>query len=674
MKLRIPELPLLRRELTELSNRRRTYIVRVLGACILLFFVFLAYQRAMTEREMLASNFGGFVGPTTYLGIGGAVFSEITPQLFYSIQLLLPAFCCAAVTSEKENNTIGTLLITKLSPGTIVLEKLGSRIIPMLTILLLAFPVLAHVHSLGGVDTDLLTGTIWLLLAECVLIAGISLMFSCWFATTTAAFIWSYAAIGAMLVFSMSLRGTAILPSAIWADVFHNGDLDVSMVQLRLMQNMGMAPAPGTGQQEMLLPIIIARSIPALFLATLTLFAARILVVRRAFISQSSVLLKIFRRIDSFFKALNERTTGGIEIVRDSSPLPEDDPVAWRERNKKSLGKARYLFRFLIFIEAPTLFICAMAATISARSAFEGLYVLQTVIWTVAALIAAVKGATLFSSERAKQTIEPLLASPMTATELLEQKVAGMRRLIIVLATPVLTVNLTHFLLSTRFGSWTGFFLSLEPVIYIALLVGGAGLLHFRIRGNTQSSTRKLQAAGCCVAILLGGGKLLFGESDSVNPWMYMFLSIVSTFVLLYLIAWISTGIGLKVHSQTKAVLTAVGVLATWAVVPLVIWPMFGFTSPAREILLTLSPYSLIEANERYLSGTMVFGSSWNYSDDIGTNWWKYTIPLYFVLILAVRRLIRWIAPSLLNRLETPDPSWSGTPTTRVPVLGGSET
>lgn len=667
----IPELPLLRRELTELANRRRTYVVRVLGACVLLFFVFLAYQTAILERERFLGGMS-FIGPQRFLGIGGAVFASITPQLFYAIQLLMPAFCCASVTSEKENNTIGTLLLTKLSPGTIILEKLGSRLIPMLTILLLAFPVLAHVHSLGGVDTDLLFGTIWLLLAECILIAGISMMFSCWFATTTSAFIWSYAAIGVMLISSMSLGQAALLPSGIWKDVFHNGDLGVSTAQLTFLQGMGMAPMAGPGQPENLLAIIIARSIPACLLAAMTLFIARLYVVRRAFITQSSFVLKIFRRIDGFFKALNERTTGGIEIVKDSNPLPDDDPVAWRERNKKSLGKARYLFRFLLFLETPTLFICVMSASISARSAFGGLFVLECLIWTLAALICAVKGATLFSSERAKETIEPLLASPLTANELITQKIAGMRRLILVLATPVLTVSLTHFLLTFRFGNLALFLNSFAPLIPLAVFAGSLALMFNLITRGMKTVIRKALAAGAAAGIFWGMRYFLFAPVGRPNPWIYLLLSTAGTFLLLYLIAWVSTGIGLKIHSQTKAVIAAVGVLAAWTILPIVVWSAFGMTSPGREFFLTLSPYSIVESTERYLSGRMVFGASWNYEDEVGLNWWKYTLAFYSMAVFVVWQVIRWRAPVLLNRRETPKQLYAGLPTSGVPVLGGS--
>ena len=668
------ELPLLRRELTELSNRKRTYIVRVIGACVLLFFVFLSYREAMIAREQLISAFGGFVGPTTYLGIGGAVFAAITPMLFYTIQLLMPALCCSSVTAEKENNTIGTLLLTKLSPGTIILEKVGSRVVPMLTILILAFPVLAHVHSLGGVDTDQLFGTIWLLLTECFLIASVSILFSSWFSTTTTAFVWSYAFIAFMLVLSMSLEMTTFLPSAIWEQAFAGSDRYASAAQTAMLKRMGMAPpaaAAFSGWKDVFRESFFAWMVIGLFL-----LLARLCVVRRAFVSQASVLLKAFQLVDRFFKSLNQATTGGIEIVKDSNPLPDNDPVAWRERTKKSLGKARYLFRILIALEVPTLFICLFAATVSARSAFTGLFVLQCLVWTLVGLIAAVKSATLFSSERAKETIEPLLASPMTGREILQQKITGIRRLLLVLSVPVLTVNLTHFLLHANFnansnnlGQW-----GLVAVTLIPGIAGAIGIMWLVVRnprkiGQTSSFLFFVGGASVC-GVLLSLVLLLIDSGPEATSVKYLVLSCTTATILLYLIVWVTTGIGLFIHSQTKAVIVAVGVLATWIVLPVVIAGVFGPNS--RELVVSLSPYSLVEANERFLTGQMLFGSSWDYTDHLGKFWWVATHTTFSFLILVLWLVIRALTPHLLNRREKKSVPFAGMPASRIAVLEGS--
>ncbi|HIE98986.1 MAG: hypothetical protein ABGZ23_29740 [Fuerstiella sp.] len=615
----IPELPLLRRELTELANRRRTYIVRVVAAIILLFLVFVAYSQAIGQRLQFMGN-TGLTGPMQYMGIGGDIFARIIPLLFYTIQILMPALCCACVTAEKENNTLGTLMLTRLSSGTIVLEKFGSRLVPMLTLLLLTFPVLAHVHTLGGVDTDLLIGTLWLLFCECLLFASIAIACSTWFTTTVTAFIWSYVLIGFLAALTLSLGYTTFVPSAIWRSAFMDSQWGVTRSQMAFLNAAGLGFGAGVSPSTWLMPV--ARSVPALFATLGFLLFARVILVRRAFVSQSSALLRVFRAVDVFFTALNDRTTGGIELICDSNPLPGDDPVAWRERNKKSLGKARYLFRVLVVLEIPTLFICVMAAEVSARNRFQGLYVLQGLIWTLAVLVTAVKAATLFSSERAKQTIEPLLASPMSGVDMLSQKVVGMRRLLIVLSVPILTVNLTHFLLDVDLNSL---------------------------------STVVLQ-----------------------RPLAYLLLSICATFALLYLVTWLSVGIGLKLHSQTKAILASVTVIAAWTVIPLVIAQFFLLRPPAQEFVTTFSPFSAVAATEQYLTEPFMRTSYDRYGqvEDVPRLLWACcAIAVYAAATLMIRHVVRKTCPFLLGRREnlSEPPPASVTRQAQLPVLEGTQ-
>ncbi|MFN9037956.1 MAG: hypothetical protein ACK5YO_16755, partial [Planctomyces sp.] len=73
---------------------------------------------------------------------------------------------------EKERKTLGLLFVTRLSPLVIVLEKPGSRLLPMLTLLLITFPMLAFAYSLGGLDRLWLLATFWLLFRECLLWSG----------------------------------------------------------------------------------------------------------------------------------------------------------------------------------------------------------------------------------------------------------------------------------------------------------------------------------------------------------------------------------------------------------------------------------------------------------------------------------------------------------------------
>ncbi len=487
------ELPLFRRELAELAQRRRTYLIRVVGAIALLTFVgyMIANEtqaNAMYRQQMLTSgvNVSTFFG----LGIGGAIFERIVPLLFLMIPALLPALCSSAIASEKEQNTFGTLLLTRLSPGTIIMEKLLSRIVPMLTLLLLVSPVLAYVYSLGGIDPGMLFGAVWLLFCECILFASLSLFFSAWFPSTVTAFVWSYIGAAILLVTGYIFPVTAF-------GAWH------------------YQPVALSGQLFFTLAL---RSLIPILVSLMLLAATRVVIVRRAFVGHSSFLIRIFRRVDEFFKNLNSWTTGGIELVAESNALPDDDPVTWRERSKKSLGQFRWLVRILLVLEGPTLFVCASVAAFDPWGTRGDLTsILLTLLWIFAAILAVVKGASLFAQERSRQTLDPLLSTTMTSRELIEQKVRGTNRLLIVLACPIVTVYLTQ-----AFMHWRGqFFWTMTYLVVSTLLM----------------------------------------------------------FVVLRTIVWMSAAIGIRVPSQNKAIAASIVAVCLLAVVPIIPTTVLGFSN-----------------------------------------------------------------------------------------------
>ena len=507
----IPELPLLRRELTELSSRRRTYVIRFVGAIIVLTTVMLYYSYHVAMLE--SSGYGvGSGNPNRFLGAGAPIFIGIVRMLFVSVQVLMPALICGSITIEKERNTIGTLFVTRLSPMTIVLEKLGSRLVPMFTFLLLTFPVLAVVYSLGGVETTLLLGTLWLLFCECLLYASIGLLCSSWFATTVTAFIWSYVLTGLLAVFSGLFAHDLPLalptPYYLWIAAFQGFNSSGYGNNTLLSQS-----SSGFMHTLAQLLLLFATTIPSLMVTAVMVLMARVFLVRRAFISSASVMLKVFKAVDGFFVRLNDRTTGGMVLLKDYNSLPYFDPVAWRERSKKSLGKARYLFRVLVVMEGPTLFICVGAATVSARSDFSGMRVLLQLVWAIAAMILAMKGATIISAERVRETLDALLSTPLTAKEILTQKVAGMKRLMIVLAIPILSVHFTLLLL------------------------------------NVDLRT------------------LFSSEQTMVNVGWYIVSSILTTFLTMQILAWLAVLLGLRSKSQSRSAMTAICLIAAWVLV-----------------------------------------------------------------------------------------------------------
>jgi ABC-type transport system involved in multi-copper enzyme maturation permease subunit len=226
-------------------------------------------------------------------------------------------------------------------------------------------------------------------------------------------------------------------------------------------------------------------------------------------------------------------------LIKDRDSMPLFDPVAWRERTRKSLGKARYLIRILILLEGPVLFICLMAATSGASSTgtFDALRGLLGFAWGLAALMVIVKCATLMSSERARETLDVLLSTPMSLREILTQKIAGARRLMMVVAIPVLTVNFTLL------------------------------LMHFDLRTLFRDGS--------------------FGTI--VNILSYAVLTVAATAVVMHEVAWLSTLCGLRSKSQTRSVMTAMGVVGGWIILSLMLASPGGLIHRAVFAVLAMS-------------------------------------------------------------------------------------
>jgi hypothetical protein len=141
-------------------------------------------------------------------------------------------------------------------------------------------------------------------------------------------------------------------------------------------------------------------------------------------------------------------------------------------------------------------------------------------VWVVAAMILAMKSSTMISSERTRETLEALLSTPLTSREILQQKIAGMRRLMMVLAIPILSVHLTLM------------------------------MMNFDIRSLIQTAS--------------------FSNLGAVL-W-YGFLVTATTTVTMHMIVWLSALVGLRSPTQGRSVMAALATLGSWMVISM--WVM----------------------------------------------------------------------------------------------------
>lgn len=379
------------KELTELANRRRTYVIRFVYAAIL-FATGLFAIAGGSETNVR-------------LGAGRDIFHELVRMQFWLVLILLPATASGALTIEKERDSLALLLITTIPPWSIVLQKYMSRLIPMLSFLLLGFPLMAAAYSYGGVATGELLGAILLLLLLAAEVAAVAVACSAYCRTTGEAFVSTYAALGLLTIsfFSPQIHWTMLIKAE--------------------------ASDPASSLAVMAFSVLTTSAITFACLA-----AAVLLLEPRAFVPPRNVLLQLFQRLDQFYQELNH-VTGGVVLIDDKHELPGEKPIAWRETSKKSLGTARYLFRVLTVLELPILFV-ATSVNIDMVRDDNAVTRLLYILWVIAAAMLCVHASGVVTSERSRQTLDSLLTAPLTGAEILKQKMAGVRRLIVVLLVP----------------------------------------------------------------------------------------------------------------------------------------------------------------------------------------------------------------------------------------------
>jgi ABC-type transport system involved in multi-copper enzyme maturation permease subunit len=504
-------LPLFVKELTEASARRRTYVVRTLyaGALFLLAVLF--------ARDVLFPTGEAFA----VLGRGGELFGTVMLIQFGGVYLFLPALTAASITAEKERNTLGLLLLTKLSPTKIVLEKFLSRVFPMLCLAALSLPLLGVAYTLGGLDFPMLFEGVARLVATILMIGAIGVACSAWCRTTAGAFLSTYAILALMtlgpvlFVESLGIRRNdtiiTIISEALDAvRLIPSSDPDavvgiflgpLPVIEWMQAANQRMAGF-GTAFVSKSPWLSLWQTMPLLLPAVVSLVAARLVLVRRAEVKPKRYLARAFAALDRKFREWNDRYAKGIEVIKTRGSLPDYSPVAWRETTKTTLGSFRSLVRLLLLVETPVLFIAvAGAGDYNAYSAGM-LGLIAGLLWLGSGLLVAAKGSGLFAGERAKQTLDVLLATPLPTRRILREKLAGVWRLIFVAAVPLMTA----FLL----------------IAYMRYAVTG---------------------------VITAAGALYVAAASSV------------TVTHLALTAYLSLLVGLRVPTQSRAVLTSVAVL-----------------------------------------------------------------------------------------------------------------
>ena len=277
----------------------------------------------------------------------------------------------------------------------------------------------------------------------------------------------------------------------------------------------------------------VACSLPLLGSALAFLILARVFLWRRMRVPETSLLTRLLVVGDRCFQVLNRNPiTRGVVFGSPREDLPVERPIAWRETRKRSLGTARHLIRLLLLMEVPLLVWIgwrlwtwhgAGSLTLASGALLP--------LWILTVLIVTVQSTGLIAAERSMQTLDVLLTTPLPSRDIALQKLAGLRRLMLVLAVPLLTICLAEF-------AWRADGRSGLSVVFTSAFWTESSVVLLAFERAPDSDRPTLRTL----------------SDESVSSGNLALAQIFGSLIYLPLLGWIGFQFGLRLRTQTQAI------------------------------------------------------------------------------------------------------------------------
>lgn len=532
----VPANPILVRVVQAGGRRTRHLWIRVIYLAVLA--VAAIFGVLFTQSGSSQGSLAEFAKNAAY------VFKQLSLIQLAMVSILAPVFAASAITQEKDSQTYNILLSTPLTNGQIVLGSLLSRLYFVFALLLASIPLFCIIMVYGGVTGDKIGLSMALAAATALLTGSIAISISVIKIGTGRTIFTFYLAIAIYLitVYALGNWSKLIPPEAMTAPnrIARMSWLAAIHPFLAMDVVLGETPAPE-------LPTVAHYGFPAkyllaypqysyIFLSVLisgTLLAISLAFVRRsAMEGEPTLLSRIFRgRAMGAGSSQGDSQPDDDSLAVDSRAHPprmvSKNPIAWRESVTSASATGGKASRIFLMLAGALIAIALVIAYLGGWSTIEdtrlALFGIVAVEFGITLFVATTAAATSMTREKESNTIELLLATPLTSRDIITGKTWGLvRGAGPMLLVPYLTVLLFVVvdLFRMLIGKKTEMVVNLEALIMLPTIFLAFTAFCAMIGLNYSIKSKKTMGAvftsmGIVIAVVAGLSACAFSVRGS---------------------------------------------------------------------------------------------------------------------------------------------------------------
>lgn len=392
--------------------------------------------------------------------LGESIFSAFAAVQLALVMVVAPGATAGAICLDRARGTLLHLMVTDLTAREIVLGKIGARLMGMLGLVLAAFPVMALMTLLGGIDPRQLAGAFAVTIGIAVLGCSLALLLSVWA---------NKAHEVVMAVYLVWVAWILAWPVAILLYQTFFGFVPMSMPWL----------GPGSW---------LALANPAWILFGPIQMGSKIGLTEQLGFAGATIAVSVVLVAVAAWRirpsATTERSRSWIRLPRIGLDLSLDrflpgpsldyNPVLWREwhRNRPSRWSRAVWWTYGLVAGGFTVWVLADQYVRGYRFS-EPLTITLVLVVGVGLLLLSVSAATVLAEERVRGSLDVLMTTPLSTRSIVLGKwLGGQRRAAWLAVLPAMLAIPPAW----TSGRWYGAFLIVAAVLVEGALIVSLGL------------------------------------------------------------------------------------------------------------------------------------------------------------------------------------------------------